>query len=82
MANILPASERVGIPNNSLLTESPEEDRQLAMMIARHTIYQIRPDSDVLKEGRKEYETNLHLLTEAGKVVALEFQIIAVANDY
>ncbi|KRN92592.1 hexameric tyrosine-coordinated heme protein [Pediococcus stilesii] len=82
MANILPNSERVGIPNNSLLTETPEEGRQLAMMIARHTIHQIQPDLDVLKEGRKEYATSPHLLTEAAKVVALEFQTIAAANNY
>lgn len=82
MTTILPEEERTGIPGGTLITATPEEGRQLAMMIACHTIHQIQPDLDVLKEGRKEYAGSPHLLTEVAKVVAIEFQTIAAANNY
>ncbi|HPK87216.1 MAG TPA: hexameric tyrosine-coordinated heme protein, partial [Atribacterota bacterium] len=48
----LPDSELVLIPGGTLITDTPEEGRALAMLIARHTIHNIQPDLDVLKEGR------------------------------
>lgn len=82
MANMLPPEELVGIPGNSLLTDTPEEGRQLAMLIARHTIHNIQPDLDELKKGRPEYASNPDSLTAAAQVVAIEFQTIAAANNY
>lgn len=82
MSTMLPAEALVGIPGGTLITDTPEEGRQLAMLIARHTIHQIQPDLDVLKAGRPNYSTDPNSLTAAAQVVAIEFQTIAAANNY
>lgn len=80
--NHLPDSELVLIPGGTLITDTPEEGRALAMLIARHTIHNIQPDLDELIEGRKTYALNPDSLTAASQVVAIEFQTIAAANNY
>lgn len=80
--NHLPESELVLIPGGTLITATPEEGRALAMLISRHTIHNIQPDLDVLKEGRKSYAKSPDSLTAASQVVAIEFQTIAAANNY
>lgn len=80
--NILPDEALVLIPGGTLITATPEEGRALAMLIARHTIHNIQPDLDVLKEGRKTYAMDPNSLTAASQVVAIEFQTIAAANNY
>ena len=80
--NRLPDSELVKIPGGTLITDTPEEGRALAMLITRHTIHNIQPDLDVLKAHREEYSTNPNSLTAAAQVVAIEFQTIAAANNY
>jgi hypothetical protein len=78
----LGGEDMVMIPGGTLITETPEEGRQLAMLIARHTIHNIQPDLDVLKAGRPKYAANPDSLTAAAQVVAIEFQTIAAANNY
>ena len=80
--NRLPDSALVLIPGGTLITDTPEKGRALAMLIVRHTIHNIQPDLDVLKEGRKVYASNPDSLTAACQVVAIEFQTIAAANNY
>lgn len=80
--NRLPDSELVLVPGGTLITDTPEEGRALAMLMARHTIHNIQPDLDVLKEGRKTYAVDPNSLTAASQVVAIEFQTIAAANNY
>lgn len=80
--NRLPDSELVMIPGGTLITDTPEEGRALAMLIARHTIHNIQPDLDVLKKGREKYSVNPDSLIAASQVVAIEFQTIAAANNY
>lgn len=80
--NKLPDSELVLIPGGTLITDTPEKGRELAMTIARHTIHNIQPDLDVLEEGRKTYAKDSIGLTAASQVVAIEFQTIAAANNY
>ena len=80
--NHLLAVELVHIPGGSLITATPEEGRALALAIARHTIHNIQPDLDVLKEGRLKYGVNPDSLIAASQVVAIEFQTIAAANNY
>ncbi len=80
--NRLPDSELVLVPSGSLITATPEEGRALALMMARHTIHNIQPDLDVLKEGRTKYAVNPDSLIAASQVVAIEFQTIAAANNY
>lgn len=80
--NKLPDSELVLIPGGTLMTDTPEEGRALAMLIARHTIHNIQPDIDILKCGRRIYSVNPDSLIAASQVVAIEFQTIATANNY
>ena len=82
MSQRLPAEELTGIPGGTLITKTPEEGRQLAMLIDRHTIHQIQPNPDALKAGRPEYAVDPDSLTAAAQVVAIEFQTIAAANNY
>jgi len=80
--NRVPDSELVLIPGGTLLTATPEEGRALALAIARHTIHNLQPDLDVLKNGRPQYSANPDSLIAASQVVAIEFQTIAAANQY
>jgi len=80
--NRLPDEELVLIPGGTLITTTPEEGRALALAIARHTIHNIQPDLDVLKEGRVKYGADPDSLIAASQVVAIEFQTIASANNY
>jgi hypothetical protein len=80
--NRLPDEELVLVPGGTLITKTPEEGRALALAIARHTIHNIQPDIDVLKEGRVKYGGTPDSLIAASQVVAIEFQTIAAANNY
>lgn len=70
------------IPDNTLITATPEEGRELAIAIARKTIGAIQTDPDVRKGLRPMYANDPDSLTAAAHVVAVEFATIAAANDY
>ncbi|GAB3664603.1 hexameric tyrosine-coordinated heme protein [Actinocorallia lasiicapitis] len=70
------------VPGNSLFCATPQEGRELAIIMARKSIKAIQPDSEVLKAGRLKYADVPDSLMEAAQVVAIEFQTIAAANDY
>ncbi|HSJ35853.1 MAG TPA: hexameric tyrosine-coordinated heme protein [Acidimicrobiia bacterium] len=70
------------IPNNSLITATPEEGRELAIMMARKTIAAIQTDPDIRQGLRPMYANDPDSLTAAGHVVAIEFATVAAANDY
>lgn len=78
----LPDSELVLVPGGTLITDTPEEGRALAMLMARHTVHNIQPDLDILVKGRKIYSINPNSLIFASQVVAIEFQTVAAANNY
>lgn len=80
--NRVPAEALVMVPGGTLITSTPEEGRALAFALARHTIHNIQPDLDALKNGRPSYSTDPADLIAAGQVVAIEFQTIAAANNY
>lgn len=80
--NRVPDEALVKIPGGTLITETPEAGRSLAITIAQHTIHNLQPDLDVLKGGRPNYSTTPESLIAASQVVALEFQTIAAANNY
>lgn len=82
LMNRVPDNALVLIPGGTLITHTPEKGRELALLIARHTIHNIQPDLDVLKKGRKDYAEDADSLTAAAQVVAIEFQTIAAANNY
>lgn len=70
------------VPNNTLITATPEEGRELAIMLARKTIGAIQPDADTRHVLRPGYATNADSLTLAAQAVAIEFQTVAAANNY
>ena len=66
----------------SLTTATPQEGRELAILIARKTIAAIQPDVEVREKLRPDYAEDTSKLMQAGHIVAVEFQTIAAANDY
>lgn len=70
------------IPNNSLITSTPEEGRQLAVKIARLIIKLTQPDDAKRKEQREIYANDPIMLIQIGQTVATEYATIAAANNY
>lgn len=70
------------VPGNTLITSTPEEGRELAVMLARKTVGAIQTDAEVRQGLRPMYASNPDSLTMAAHVVAIEFATIAAANDY
>lgn len=70
------------IPNNSLLTETPEEGRQLAVKMARLIIKLTQPDEAKRLQLRDVYGNDAMMLIAVGQTVATEFATIAAANNY
>jgi hypothetical protein len=69
------------VPNNSLLTETPEEGRQLAVKMARLIIKLTQPDEEKRKQLRDVYGNDAMMLIAVGQTVATEFATIAAANN-
>lgn len=70
------------VPNNTLITETPEQGRELAIMLARKTVAAIQTDAETRQQLREGYATNADSLTMATHVVAIEFATVAAANNY
>ncbi len=70
------------IPNDTLITATPDKGRALAIKIARLTVKAIQPDADVRQKLRPVYAEDADSLTMAAHVVAIEFATIAAANNY
>lgn len=70
------------VVNNSLITKTPEEGRELAISLARTSVQAMQPDEGAREKGRAEYSTNAAELIAASHVVAVEFATIAAANNY
>ncbi|MCC5670829.1 hexameric tyrosine-coordinated heme protein [Nostoc sp. CHAB 5784] len=70
------------VPNNSLITETPEEGRQLAVKLARLIIKLTQPDEEKRKKLRDVYGNDAMMLIAVGQTVATEFATIAAANNY
>ena len=70
------------IPNNSLLTDTPEEGRQLAVKMARLIIKLTQPDEAKRNQLRDVYGNDAMMLIAVGQTVATEFATIAAANNY
>ena len=70
------------IPNNTLITETPEEGRKLAVHIARLIIKLTQPDEAKRTEQREIYANDPMMLIAIGQTVAREFATIAAANNY
>jgi len=70
------------VPDNTLITATPEEGRALAITLARHPIHAMQRNIDVLKSGRPKYANDPNGLIAASHVIAVEFATIAAANSY
>ncbi len=70
------------VPDNSLLTETPEEGRELAVKMARLIIKLTQPDEEKRKQLRDVYGNDAMMLIAVGQTVATEFATIAAANNY
>ncbi len=70
------------VPNNSLLTATPEEGRALAVHMARLIIKLTQPDAHKREQLRTIYADDPMMLIAIGQTVATEFATIAAANTY
>lgn len=70
------------VPENSLITASPEEGRALAITLSRHSIHAMQRELEVLTNGRAQYSHDPYGLIAASHVIAVEFATIAAANNY
>lgn len=66
----------------SLITKTPQEGRELAILMARKTIGAIQSDPEVKKRLREVYANDSAQLVASAEVVAIEFQTVAAANNY
>jgi hypothetical protein len=76
------ADDIVLIPGNTLLTDSPEQGRALAIKLARLTVRATQPDATVRDKLRPVYAESADALLAAVQIVSTEFATIAAANDY
>lgn len=75
-------SDSTLIPNNTLITATPEEGRQLAIKMARLVIKATQPSAEIRDQLRTTYGSDAAMLIQVSHVVAIEFQTIAAANNY
>ena len=66
----------------SLQCKTPWEGRELAITLARKTIAAIQPNAEIRKNLRSDYDTDTKQLIASSEVVAIEFQTIAMANNF
>lgn len=67
---------------DTLLTKTPQEGRELAIKMSRKTIAAIQTDPKVREKLRDNYAQDTAQLISSAKIVAIEFQTIAQANNY
>ncbi|WP_242663342.1 hexameric tyrosine-coordinated heme protein, partial [Flavobacterium psychrophilum] len=65
------------VPNNSLITATPEEGRQLAVKLSRLIIKATQPDASIREKLRPIYSEDATMLILIGQTVATEFATIA-----
>jgi len=70
------------VPNDSLLTDTPEQGRALAIKLARLIIKATQPDEATRVRLREQYANDAVMLIQIAQVVATEFATIAAANGY
>jgi len=66
----------------SLITATPLEGRQLAILMVRKTVGTIQREGKVKHAVRDIYEQDPMMLMRAVELVNKEFAIIAIANNY
>ncbi len=66
----------------SLITPTPQEGRELAILMARKSIAAIQADAEVRKKLRSDYATDTRQLIASAQVIATEFHTVALANNF
>ena len=66
----------------SLITSTPQEGRDLAIKLARKSIAAIQTDPETRKNLRANYAQDTAQLIASAQIIAVEFQTIALANNY
>ena len=67
---------------DTLITNTPQEGRELAIKMARKSIAAIQTDAETRKKLRSDYAKDTAPLIASANVIAIEFQTIAAANNY
>ncbi len=67
---------------SSLMTKTPQEGFELAIILSRRGVKYTQPDVDVLQQLRPDYAESADSLTAASQVIAINFQTVAAANNY
>ena len=67
---------------DTLVTATPQEGFELAVLLSRRAVRYTQPDLSILKKLRPEYADSADGLTAASQVVAINFQTVAAANNY
>ena len=67
---------------NTLITNTAQEGRALAIKMARKSIAAIQTDAETRKKLRDNYANDTAQLIASANVIAIEFQTIAAANNY
>ncbi len=70
------------VPDNTLITKTPEEGRALAVRMARLIVRLTQPDKEIREKLRSKYAQDAPMLLLIGQIVATEFATIAAANNY
>lgn len=73
-------SDLIWLP--TLITATPQQGFELAVLLSRKGVKTTQPDVEVLKKLRPVYANNADSLTAASHVIAVNFQTIAAANNY
>ena len=73
-------SDPIWLP--TLITATPQQGFELAVLLIRKGVKTTQPDVEVLKKLRPVYANNADSLTAASHVIAVNFQTIAAANNY
>ena len=66
----------------SLITKTPEEGYDLAILLSRMGVKKTQPNDEVRARLRAIYEEDADILTNASGVIATNFQTVAAANNY
>ncbi|HCZ35108.1 MAG TPA: hypothetical protein DHV26_04200 [Cytophagales bacterium] len=66
----------------TLITNTPQEGRDLAIKMARKSIAAIQTDPEIRKKLRPQYANDTAQLIASSQVIATEFQTVAAANNY
>ena len=63
-------SQKPLVPDNTLITKTPEEGRALSIMLARNSIHAMQGELETLKTGRAQYAHDPYGLIAARGVIA------------